>query len=306
MNSSSNTFFLFSNVQMNTQTFTTSNTGIYMFGSATNQNGVSSVSSNLIRTVGGSNILFDDASINVLYLTQSAFSSNYVSVPGLNDNYGYRVTSGAGLYPSVFGESFSNNSNLLVGTYSNELQLTNGLFTSPVVGNSYLDYRAYYNPVRSTYLYPNYTTVNTGQMRYTTFMWYVSSDSVNNNPQVSFVKIIINNNNFTTTNDPNGFPVLNNGITTQCKIIGDTSDTSTGWINANSYFNYYNGTPDTFYDGDIGGIYDPDNGYTTDVNNRYIFIGTGFGAGIPPFTLYFRIGIPINSSVSFNTIRLVI
>ena len=312
MNISSNTFFLFSNLQMNVHTFTTSNIGIYMFGSATNQNGSSSVSSNLISTASGLPLLFDDPSINVLYLTQSAFSSNYVSDPGINDNYGYRVTSGAGLYPAVgtsfnnFGVLFNNNSNLLVGTYSNELQLTNGLFTSFLVSNSYLNYGSYYNPIPTTYSYPNYTTVNTEQMRYTTFMWYISSDSVNNVDIVSIVKIIIINNNFTTSNDNNGFPILNDGITIQCKIIGNNPDETTGWINANSFFNYFDGTPLTFNDGDPGGIDDAESGYNTDVNNRYIYIRTGLGAGIPPFTLYFRIGIPVNSSLSFNSVRLVI
>jgi hypothetical protein len=304
MNSSSNTFFLFSNVQMNTQTFTTSNTGIYMFGSATNQNGSSSsVSSNLIRTVSGSNILFDDPSINVLYLTQSAFSSNYVANPGVNDNYGYRVTSGAGLYPSVFGALFSNNSNLLVGTYSNEIQLTNGLFTSRIVGNSYLDYRPYYNPIRSTYSYPNYTTVNTAQMRYTTFMWYVSSDSLGGNS--AFIgQINILNNNFTTTIGSSGFATLNN-TTIQYLILGSDYYTSTGWIDANSQYDLYSqGVPSYLDNGDRGGIYDAGL-YPTDSTTRYILLQDSYGAGTPPFNLFFRIGIPVNSGLFFSRCKLV-
>jgi hypothetical protein len=280
-----------------------------MFGSATNQNGSYSVTSNLIRIVGGSNILFDDASINVLYLTQSAFSSNYIVNPAINDNYGYRVTSGAGLYPTVLGEAFgnfgllfNNNSNLLAGTYSNELQLTNGFFTSFVGGTSYLDYRPYYNPIPSTYSYPNYTTVNTGQMRYTTFMWYISSESLGGN-EAFIGQFIIENNNFISTIDGNGFSILNN-VTTQFMLFNPTDNSkNTAWLNANAYTNTLRKN-NSLTNGQARGIYDSVI-YPADNFNRYVFFADNQNSSLPPFILYFRIGIPVNSGLFFNSCKLV-
>ena len=315
MNSSSNTFFLYSNVQMNTQTFTsiTSNAGIYMFGSATNQNSSSSVSSNLIRTVDGSPLFFDDPSINVLYLTQSTFSSNYFNTPGSSNNYGFRVTSGSVLYPvrgtaSInFGVLFNNNSNLLLGTYSNELQLTNGYFTSSVVGNSYLNYGPYYNPVPSTYSYPNYTT-NTAQIRYATFMWSVTSAtaSLGAGRTALIAKIVLFDNNFTTANTPTQFAITDN-ITMQYRIYNRNPAAlfSTAWVNANSRYDYAtNGVPTLLNTNNTpGGIYTDT--YKTTTTNRFIIVrSTQQSIGIPPFNLYFRIGIPINSGLFFSGCKL--
>ena len=315
MNVSSNTFFLFSNVQMNTQTFTSiaSNAGIYMFGSARNQNGSSSVSSNLIRTVDGSPLFFDDPSISVLYLTQSAFSSNYFNTPGSSNNYGFRVTSGSVLYPvrgtaSInFGVLFNNNSNLLLGTYSNELQLTNGYFTSSVVNNSYLNYGSYYNPIPSTYSYPDYTT-NTGQIRYATFMWSVTSAtaSLGAGRTALIAKIVLFDNNFTTANTRTQFAITDN-ITMQYRIYNRNTAApfSTAWVNANSRYDYAtNGVPTLLTtDNTPGGIYTDI--YKTTTTNRFIIVRSAQQSiGIPPFNLYFRIGIPINSGLFFSGCKL--
>jgi len=302
-NASSETFFLFSNVQM---TFTDSNvfsplevTNINMSGSVTNQNGSSSLTSHVLRGINNKPLFFDDASLIVLYRTQSAFSSTYISSPGSSNNYGYRVTSGTGDYPGIgdFGELFNNCNSLLGGTYINELQLTKGLFVSKGF-NSYLDYTIYYNPIASTYSYPDYTTiVNDLTMRYATFMWYVSDDTLSYS-EAAIGHFNIENNNFTTSFDGYAFPVLNN-VTTQFMLKNQYGD-STGWLDANSWTEYQR-IADFPNNGQARGL----NFGTPDSFNRYVLFLDESYFGLPPFTLYFRIGIPLNSPLHFSGCKLV-
>ena len=301
-NASSDTFFLFSNVQMkftNSNVFSPlSDTSIDMSGSVTNQNGSSLVTSTVLRGINSNDLFFDDASLNVLYLTQSAFSSIYLNAPGPNNNYGYRVTSGAGDYPGIgdFGELFNNCNSLISGIYENELQLTDGSFV-PKGFNSFLDYTIYYNPIPSTYSYPDYTTIaNDSTMRYATFMWHVSYDSLGGN-EASIGHFNIANNNFTTTNNEFGFPVLNN-VTTQFMLNNSTGD-STGWLDANSWTEYQRTFSPT--NGQARGLNDS----TANSFNRYVLFLDESYFGLPPFILYFRIGIPLNSGLFFSGCQLV-
>jgi hypothetical protein len=115
-------------------------------------------------------------------------------------------------------------------------------------------------------------------------------------------KIVLLNNNFTTANTPTQFAITDN-ITMQYRIYKIPSGT-TSWVNANSRYDFAtNGVPFNLNTNPPGGIYTDT--YKTTTTNRFIIVQTqNQPDGNPPFILYFRIGIPINSGLFFSGCRL--
>lgn len=319
-NSRSNTFFYLENVTfegmggfVNTAIFTPiSNTAAYLSGQTFNQNGSSATVSNVVQTSNGVVLYFD---------TRSAAIVNDPNAGTLN-NSGIRVKSGSNNYPvynpftsntsiEQFGGLYDNRCNItnLAGVYYNELQLANGVYGAPIGGQSYLNYSPYYNPIPSSYTYPDYTnwSAPSGVMRYATFMWTITDPR---QAYYGYFKIL--NTNFTAPVGPSFNPTSNISLTYKLFCPSVTSS----WIDGNQLYDYDNiGTlPYNFTSGDgqPGAIFSDSGGVQpypvqTTITDRYIFLTDGNtpGMGNGPFNIYMRIGIPKDSGLYFGGIQLV-
>jgi hypothetical protein len=309
-NANNQTYLYWSNVALSNSTY---NRPIFTVLNPISNVGVAS---NLNTTSASIpyNIVFSDFSDKPFYFDSASVllrdaTKNSNSIPG----FGYRVESGTGSNPDWFGKCnvaiqnfgklYEDSSNIST-SYSNELQLVNGVYTASNT-LAYLNYSPYYAP--TGYSYPNYTSIYTdGRIRYTTFMWYQPSDSI-------FSKIIfnINNNNFLYTTNTTGVVIYGGRITLQYRIIGSDYPSrinnpplsTTAWLNANGdatsvTFNYnwrstYNSP---------GAINDYPN-LNTDIK-RVCQINDTNNAGKGPFLIFIRIGIPIQSNFKFENIEL--
>ena len=314
-NANNQTYLYWSNVALSNSTY---NRPIFTVLNPISNVGVAS---NLNTTSASIpyNIVFSDFSDKPFYFDSASVllrdaTKNSNSIPG----FGYRVESGTGSNPDWFsacnvaiqnfGKLYEDSSNIST-SYSNELQLVNGVYTASNT-LAYLNYSPYYAP--TGYSYPNYTSIYTdGRIRYTTFMWYIGV-----NPSIkNFAYFKITSNNFPNTNIA-GFNTYTGGITIQYRIIGSTyPSSSTGntsaWLNGNtfntgnsSYINFtslYNAAGGT-----TGQNITPFGTINTDQFNRLIIVSDSYGnrLGTGLFNLYIRIGLPINSNYSFSNINL--
>jgi hypothetical protein len=327
VNANNNTFFSWPNVSLSNLTNIGPENPLNLVGTASNLSGGSAELSHSLRTESGFQLYFDNESIQTIQLTSSSnFASNS---PNVLCNWGYKVTSGTGLYPGVTATftQYNHNSNLLIGTYSNELQLANGYFTS---SNSfaYLDYGQNYNPISGSYTYPNYTSIAiTSSVRWATFVWYIAGTNKIGN----YATITFNNHNLrsTSVDTVSGQPLYRffkfDDIFFYYKIIGLRAGQppilrrSSGWLDGNKFLATNYNLPDTSYTasnvngnaGGLAGLIGSIN-LTPNSNIKYIIVSdTGSGTsgttgilGIAPYLLYIRIGIPINVNQYFRNIRL--
>jgi hypothetical protein len=312
-NSQNNTYFYWSNVII-TSNYTFSN-ALRVNASASNLNFNGTNSNFAFMDIGRRNLFFDSASV---LLRDATKNSNYVSGAL---NYGLRVESGVGAYPrwnetsatstSNFGFPYID-SNILTGSYSNELQIVNGAYVGTNTNCNYLN-SVLYTPPAASYSYPNYSTVyTTGRMRYATFMWYINANIQN-------IAFSINNHNFVTTTDPtsefNEFPFYTNGVTLHYQVISfnlspyypalDTNNTS-AWLNGNQYIPGGARTFNTWRSKNgIGGAQDYLS-YVNGSNLRAVAINDNEGVlGIGPLLFFIRIGIPTNSNYYFGNVELI-
>ena len=319
VNANNNTFFSWPNVSLSGLTNIGPANLLYLVGTAFNLSGGSAVVTQQLSTESGLPLYFDNESIRTIALTTS---SNFINnTTNVLCNWGYRVTSGSGLYPAVgtFDALYNNTVSLLAGsTYSNELQLANGYFTT-CNSFTYLNYGIYYNPISGSYTYPNYTSITTdGGIRWTTFMWNIAG--VLGSRPGSFATIIFNDHNLKSisnaTSDPPETFFKFNDIIFNYRIIGLRSNVTTtrssGWLDGNTYRGTVLTPTDTAVNnnGVAGGV----SGQTgtkrvqPNSNTRFIRItdnGTGTGRiGVCPYLLYIRLGIPINCNIYFKNIQL--
>jgi hypothetical protein len=222
------------------------------------------------------------------------------SMSSSNNTYGIRVESGSNSGSDVLGVGgFFNQSNSLLGTYSNEIQLVNGFFQTDVSStDGYINYGGnnFYNPLVGSYTYPDYTSITSGY-RYLTVQYYINVTAQN----YSYCALNINNaTNF--SQDPTTGSLLN-GITLQYKIVdltkpdpNDSTGISTAWLNGNA-----NGTIISSTKSNAGnsGFWKFPSGYSGLVSTpslRYLQVvpNTGF---YTPFITYIRLGVPLSLNV---------
>jgi hypothetical protein len=307
VNANNNTFFSWPNVSLSNQTNIGPTNTLSLVGRAFNLSGGSTQLSELLRTESEGLLYFDNASFQTIQLTSSSnFANNQAN---LLCNWGYRVTSGTGLNPAVntFGELYNHRSNILSDSiYSNELQLANGYFTN---SNSvaYINYNIYYNPISSTYTYPDYTSITTsGGIRWATFMWNINI--------ASFYGTIQFNDHNLISSQTNVNPVFwtFTHIQFYYKIVSRTNPlkTDSAWLNGNLFYTSAN-NPNTAHMTTFnsrGGIStNRVTGATPNSNTRYILTrDASINVGAVPYLLYIRIGLSNSSGPNqyFRNIRL--
>ena len=265
----------------------------------------------------GSNMFFDDLSINVMKAT---LTSNYT-----RNSYGARIESGSNPgpfdgYPNIgiFGNTFNQLCNLNVGSYSNELQLANGAYrthcnaTFNGASNGYLNYTGYYNPYRFN-TYADYTTYTKPTFQYLTLKWAVSSG--NNDWKSADIKFEYSDPTLKMEfrqSSPNISNINFPNIHILYKIVASNDETptqtnfTTAWLNANS--NIGRAAKPTIInkniDGFPGGLYSTND--TTNSNIKVYFPEplTGSSYSNVNFSFYVQIGIPSNSNIEFKYIAL--
>lgn len=295
VNANNNTFFSWPNVSLNTLTNIGPANTLSLVGTASNLSGGSVELSQSLRTESGGLLYFDNESLRTIALTTS---SNFINrTTNVSCNWGYKVTSGTGLYPAIgtFGALYNNTNLLTDGTYVNELQLVNGCFTSSNL-ESYINYNIYYNPISATYTYPDYTNItDNGGIRWATFSWRITIIN-------TYASVVFNNHNLiNTTLDANRFSLFNN-IQFYYRIVGANANTTSGWLNGNARYTPNSKPTGLVMQGNInGGL-----GATSPLlaggspsptsNMRYILLQSLTGAAVSignaqPYSLYIRIGL---------------
>ena len=228
VNATNNTFFRWPNVSLSGLTNIGPENLLNLVGKAFNLSGESAIVTQQLAIESGNRLYFDSASLQTIALTTS---TNFINkTTNVLCNWGYKVTSGAGLFPGVlpaaetFGTEYNHTNTLLSGsTYANELQLVNGYFTSSNL-ESYINYNIYYNPISDSYTYPNYTNITySGDIRWATFMWRVTGIN-------TFGSVLFNNHNLISSGT--SFKRFNNCLF-YYKIVGANLNATSGWLNGN-------------------------------------------------------------------------
>ena len=322
VNATNNTFFSWPNVSLRSLINTGPTNRLNLVGTAFNLFGASAPKSSSLATESELELYFDNESLRTISRTDDSnfyYSTNAenTTLTASNNfpNAGKRVISGTGLNPgstpdlTTFGNDYVHSSNILTGIYINELQIVNGYFTGSNQ-NSYLNYSLYYSPLGVN---PDYRTITTtNNIRWATFMWYIPDDG----NKTAVAKVSFNNHNFTTlTSNVSGNTFYYyDSIYFFYKINGTTSSRTSEWINGNLGRGISTSRPtrtnlQTF---NIAGGVIPPSDNLDNLNNRFIFIGDSSGRGAnsgnsigrKPFTLYIRIGYPVNCNFDFKNIRL--
>ena len=253
---------------------------------------------------------------NEFQIYNEGFSNIYFDIPSKvildsmsssNNTYGIRVESGSNSGSDVLGfGGFFNQSNSLLGTYSNEIQLVNGFFQTDVSStDGYINYGGnnFYNPLVGSYTYPDYTSITSG-VRYLTVQYYIN---VTSQSYLFFSLNIDTPTNFSI--DGNSY--LTNNITVQYKIVdptkpdpNDSSSITTAWLNGNlSGTAVTSGTKNTA--GNPGFLSAPSRGgttYTSTTSTRYLQVVSG--TGDVPFITYIRFGVPLTQNIRWKRLSL--
>ena len=298
VNATNNTFFSWPNVSLSNLTNIGPANLLNLVGTACNLSGGSTQLSHSLRTESGALLYFDNPSLETIALTSS---SNFINrTPNILCNWGYKVTSGPGLYPAVgtFGELYNHTNNLLDGTYSSELQLANGYITH---SNSiaYNNYTIYYNPISDPYIYPNYTSIaTTDGIRWATFMWNINSGNVGATSP-SYMSVIFRNHNLISSPVTNGFRSFTN-CQFYYKIVRTTTATNvsnSGWLNGNLQRTTAPTNANMIPNNNPGGLGAGALTTSTAPTNNLRYIATRSGGGTytvgqnMPYLLYIRIGL---------------
>jgi hypothetical protein len=261
------------------------------------------------------NMYIDTISLQTIaYSSTSNFGSNNKAV---GCNWGARVTSGYGSYPTfattsnvgiTFGGIYNNSISLV--SYSNELQLVGGLYTgSNTTRLAYQNYGGLYDDIPGAIVYPDYSALdNSTQRRYATFRWFIDSTDIIGSTAL-LGQLYFNGHNI-----PSGIPVgspnfyaFNNTVTFQYKIIGSNGGNISGWLNGNSYMTTAGRNSNWFIGNNCNGGALQANTPKSTANVRYIWLYSqdpSTTQGKPPFTLYARIGYPANCNFQFSNIVL--
>ena len=294
------------------------------------------ITSNLFN-LGNQQLFTNRLGVNFLYLTttfsnifgngsiktnelqiysNSGFCNIYFDIPSKvildsmsssNNTYGIRVESGSNSGSDVLGVGgFFNQSNSLLGTYSNEIQLVNGFFQTDVSStDGYINYGGnnFYNPLVGSYTYPDYTSITSGY-RYLTVQYYIN---VTSQSYLFFSLNIESPTNFSI--DGNSY--LTSNITVQYKIFdpakpdpNDSSSITTAWLNGNlSGTAVTSGTKNTA--GNPGFLSAPSRAgttYTSTASTRYLQVVSG--TGDVPFITYIRFGVPLTQNIRWKRLSL--
>jgi len=307
INANNNTFFSWPNVSLNSLSNIGPANTLSNSGTASNLFGGSATVQQQLATQAGGLLYFDNESLRTIALTSD---SNFINLTANSlCNWGYKVTSGAGLYPTVgtFGTLYNHTSNLLSGsTYSNELQLANGYITT-CNSFTYLNYGPYYNPISVSYTYPDYTSIATsGGIRWATFMWNINSGNVGATSP-SYMSVIFRNHNLISSDLVSGFRSFTN-CSFFYKIVRTTAAanvSNSGWLNGNLQRTTAPTNANMIPDNNPGGL--GSGGLTTSTNPnsnlRYIVTRSGNGTYTVgqnmPYLLYIRIGLSNTGPIKY-------
>ena len=279
-----------------------------LIGSTPNITTVFGIRPAAIGVIPNRQLMFDSYSTRVLSNTLNSNWSN------TGCNYGIRVESGEGLYPSIFGMNFNNNSNLKTGQYSNELQLTYGAYRTTCnarfsgASNGYLNYFATiwgsiaFSSDRFNVDHHNYTSINFTGKRYVTFNWFINSN-ISRRWRSANIAFDFDDAPFAYDSTTFVFP----GIDIHYKIVASNDSTptltnlTTAWLNANALSSTIPTNVQKITNGHPCGFY-----YTetvSDTSNLKVYFPSGNYSNVP-FNFFVRIGMPMNSNVSLKYCRL--
>ena len=175
--------------------------------------------------------------------------------------------------------SYNHNLNIL---NINELQLVNGIFSTPYNNNTFLDYSNYY--YKQFLTYPNYSTVlQNNNKRYVTFKY---TNLINDTNKITLELI---NCNFTS--------VIQNNISLHIKIYNSTHTYhNTAWLNANKFINII-GISEINKNIDNTPCLSLNN-YTSTITKKYCYLPIGSIGD-----LYVRLGINNNVDLLLSYIK---
>jgi len=221
--------------------------------------------------------------------------------------YGARVESGNSSNPDIraFGSNF-NDTLHLIGTYSNEIQLTNGSYRTYCNArlngslNGYLDYTSYYNPYGAP-AYSNYGTVVQSGMRYLTLKWSYAAST--NDWKSALITFTFGDSNSMFPSDVGS--IVFSGITIQMRIVA-SNDTSalpgnftTAWLNANAITSSApNNIAKNNYGTAVGFNYA--GAQTDNCNIRVFYPSFGSSYSNINHSVYLRFGFPMNCNISLQ------
>jgi hypothetical protein len=223
------------------------------------------------------------------------FDSNSVRLLASN----VRVISGSGAAPVTvtYGQPYNNNSNLLVGIYSNELQIVNGAYRT-YGGGGFCNYTLNIVPsVESTYTsLGDYSDALTDVFRYATFLF--TSNTSNTSNKVDTISFTVN---WLTGSTPISGSSQNNyydsntiQIFTRFGRINPTStNEATAWLNMNCNISVQSIS--------IASKNNNNTACTLSFPQPGTFtIKVPDGVGYNPFSNYLRIGMKMNCNVAFT------
>ena len=263
-------------------------------------------------------VLVDGPSYTLVYSTMAQTLPIISNAAG--SVIGFRVTSGTAGAANVppfnnGGTPYANTAydNTLDITGTQELQVSNGKFTTPTGPGQTYAYQNYssYRYSSSSFNTLNYSGISATGYRYATFAWRYASSPSNGYTTLAFR--LYNTSGVTITNNlayAGGSPIqlyfrIENAASS---TPTNTGNMSSAWVNANSITppvtssgNYFQ--PSTYTDAPYSGLY----GTAANISTY-----TNFPVLVPPMTinaetvnLYCRIGIPMNVNFSFSYITAV-
>jgi len=221
--------------------------------------------------------------------------------------YGARVESGSSSNPGIgaFGSNF-NDTLHLIGTYSNEIQLTNGSYRTYCNArlngslNGYLDYTSYYNPYGAP-AYSNYGTVVQSGMRYLTLKWSYAAGT--NDWKSALINFTFGDSNSMFPSDVGS--IVFSGITIQMRIVASDDSSAlpgnftTAWLNANAITSSApNNITKNNYGTPVGFNYA--GAQTDNCNIRVFYPSFGSSYSNINHSVYLRFGFPMNSNISLQ------
>lgn len=267
-------------------------TGYNLFGSGTSVNGVYVDTSNSILTT--SKLRIDTRSIE-----------NERSNSSTTSSLGRHVKSGLSQYPDIgttqagqCGGNYDHSQSILSGDYADELQLVNGYYSTPLVGDGYKNYNQstpnnYYFP--TSYTFYDYSSISSSSsnIRYTTFKY---TGVIPTGTTKERLRITINGMNGLTV-DFTQFNQANHEMWLRVLDIGDGTSyeddtTTSGWLDCTNTIGQ---------SGILTGINGTRciNGGTSTATQRDCFIRPGTTENAE---IYIRLGLPQNINAKFISI----
>lgn len=227
--------------------------------------------------VSGGYLNVSDGSSKTVRIDTKSISADRSNASFATSSSGQHVSSGTGSYPSTFGSAYDHTQSLLSNS---DLQLVNGLYSTPALAAGYKNYTGVFCASLSGL---DYSSISSGSSsyRYVTFKY----GSVITSGTYNKINIVITHSGLTL--DVAGATANH---TCQLKMVDSGSTYTTGWMDCNS------AVLGTGIGAGSDGTACADVSSTVGQRKAYILTGSGSTC-----VAYVRIGIPNNLSASVTS-----